>query len=215
MTNSPSSTGIRTDLLPPSLVSCERAALERVENGATQAATRHPSPQEIKVNNQDLTSCSPNPIILRSDGLQLRVRGSKCVTTRGRRPTRWHCISRDNIWVGRIFLIQMKKRLKYLYVMNKNTFIPDNGISDITSRHCQPDRMRPRAQARLEAFHRLCMSSLTSTSFPLNPPTFCGFFYSISFLHSSSPSSPLASPSGALRLPCITDPDKLGILSSS
>lgn len=64
MTKSLSSSGIHTDLLPPSLVSCERAALERVENEATQAGTRHPSPQEIKVNNQDLTSCSRNLIIL-------------------------------------------------------------------------------------------------------------------------------------------------------
>lgn len=35
-----------------------------LENGATQAGTRHPSPQEIKVNNRDLASCSRNLIIL-------------------------------------------------------------------------------------------------------------------------------------------------------
>lgn len=50
---------------------------ERVENGATQAGTRHPSPQKIKVNNQDLTSCLRNLIMLRSERWRLRVRGSK------------------------------------------------------------------------------------------------------------------------------------------
>lgn len=52
---------------------------------------------------------------------------------------------------------------------------------------------------------------LTFTSCPLNPPTSPGFFCPPAFLHSSSP----ASPSGVLRLPRVTDPDKLGILSSS
>lgn len=54
---------------------------EKVESGAPQAGTRHPSPQEIKVNNRELTSCSRNLIMLWSESLQVRVWGSKCVST--------------------------------------------------------------------------------------------------------------------------------------
>lgn len=52
---------------------------------------------------------------------------------------------------------------------------------------------------------------LTLTSCPLNPPTSPGLVCPPSFLHSSSP----ASPPGVLRLPRVTGPDKLGILSTS
>lgn len=52
---------------------------EKVERGAPQAGTHHPSPQEIKVNNQGLASCSRNLIMFWSERLQLRVWGSKCV----------------------------------------------------------------------------------------------------------------------------------------
>lgn len=65
-----------------------RASWERAEDGATQAGIRHPSPQEIKVNNRDLTSCSSNLIMLWSESLQLPVWGSKCVSAQRRRRRR-------------------------------------------------------------------------------------------------------------------------------
>lgn len=53
---------------------------EREENRVgSQAGTHHPSPQEIKVNNQDLTSCSRNLIMLWSESLWQCVCEQRCV----------------------------------------------------------------------------------------------------------------------------------------
>lgn len=44
-------------LVKPAKEACWRG---EAELAGRQAGTHHPSPQEIKVNNQDLTSCPPN-----------------------------------------------------------------------------------------------------------------------------------------------------------
>lgn len=51
----------------------------RTELAGRQAGAHHPSPQEIKVNNQDLTSCSRNLIMLWSESLWQCVCERRCV----------------------------------------------------------------------------------------------------------------------------------------